>query len=247
MGIKYAHQLTYGINQLSLKDLYKVAMKRMPVDNQNRCTRQRPSIDIDCSLLIRTRGNNNIGLNTKYLLDFCRVHQLEGFDVMVVFDGNHRHHSKRSTIQRQSENDRKRIELIINKSILMHIVQQRRLLDSIEERDKLLEEEVEVKKIRTIERCLQQTTIDVGDTLYKSFNSALQKRTNNDNICSCQAVFQVDSVMAGRVVSGQTDILVTSDSYQAALLGERCVCIKKFKFKAGKKTTNRIIRYFYCI
>jgi hypothetical protein len=41
--------------------------------------------------------------------------------------------------------------------------------------------------------------------------------------------------MAGRMMSGTTDLLVTSDSDQAGLLGDRCVCIKKFKYETGKK------------
>jgi hypothetical protein len=146
MGIKYAHSLTYGINNLSMKELYDIAMTQIPVDNRNRYIRQRRSIDIDCSLLIRTRGNTNKNSNTTYLISFCRILKQHGFDVMVVFDGDIRHHSKRSTIQRRSDNDRKRIEIIMQKSLLMNIVQQRRSLDSIEERNKLLEEETDIKK-----------------------------------------------------------------------------------------------------
>jgi hypothetical protein len=228
MGIKYAHQLTYGINDITLHDLYKIAIARIPVDNDNRAIRQRPCIDIDCSLLVRTRGNNNLVSNTTYIINVCRIFQHVGFDVMVVFDGVVRHHSKRTTIQRQSECDRKRVEIIIHKSSLMNIIQQRRTVDSIEERNKLLLEEADIKKkIKTIERVIQQTTIDVGEKLFKNFSKQLEKLTNNNNIWCCQALFQADSVMAGRIISGKTDILLTSDSDQAALLGEQCVSVKK--------------------
>jgi hypothetical protein len=183
MGIKYAHALTYGIKELSLKDIYNIALSRIPVDNQNRCTRQRPSIDIDCSLFIRTRGNTNIRSNTTYLLNFCHVLQQAGFEVMDVFDGEIQHHSKRSTIQRQLENERKRIEIIMHKAYLMNIVQTRRSLDSLEERNKLLVEESEIKKkIRTIENCLQNGTIDVGEKLFVPFNNTLAKLTGNSHI-----------------------------------------------------------------
>jgi hypothetical protein len=147
MGIKYAHALTYGINNLSIKHLYDIATSQIPVDEQNRLTRQLPSIDLDCSLLIRTRGNNNVKSNTNYLISICSILKQHGFDVMVVFDGDVRHHSKRSTIQRRSKNDQKRLELIMLKSYLMNITQQRRSLDSLEERNILLEEETEIKKI----------------------------------------------------------------------------------------------------
>jgi hypothetical protein len=66
---------------------------------------------------------------------------------MVVFDSDVRHHSKRTTIQRQSKIERKNIDIIIQKSKLMNIVQTRRKLDSLEERNILLEEETQIEKI----------------------------------------------------------------------------------------------------
>jgi hypothetical protein len=89
-----------------------------------------------------------------------------------------------------------------------------------------------------MERCLQQTTIDVGEKLFTSFKRELQKLTyDNNHIKCCKAMYQADATMAGRMMSGATDLIFTSDSDQAALLGDRCICVKKFKFKGGKKAT----------
>jgi hypothetical protein len=41
--------------------------------------------------------------------------------------------------------------------------------------------------------------------------------------------------MAGRMVSGHTEILLTSDSDQLALLGDVCVSIKNWHFKTKDK------------
>jgi hypothetical protein len=96
MGLKHAHAYTNSINKLSLKNIYDIALKRIPVDDDNKPIRERPSIDIDCSLLIRCRGIPNIVSNTQFLIKFCSVLQDIGFGEMVVFDGITRHHSKRS-------------------------------------------------------------------------------------------------------------------------------------------------------
>jgi 5'-3' exonuclease len=235
MGIKYAHAYTYAINQISLDDVYNISLSNIPLDNDNKKIRNHPCIDIDCSLIVRCRGNTNIASNTQYLINICTIFQQKGFEVMLVFDGNERHHSKRATMKRQSEKHHKRIELILHKSELMSIVERRRSVDSIEQRKNLLEEESAIKKkIRTLEQFLKHCTIDVGEKLFNSFKASLRKLTTIKNIKCCQAVFQADTVMAGRVVSGATDIILTSDSDQAALLGNKCISIKKFKYKPGR-------------
>jgi hypothetical protein len=62
----------------------------------------------------------------------------------------------------------------------------------------------------------------------------MNKRKDNNIMC-CQAIFQADSVVAGRMMSGHTDIIITSDSDQAALLGPACIAIKQYKYKPAKK------------
>jgi hypothetical protein len=68
MGIRNAHAYTYSVRQLTLQNVHDICLAQIPHDNENKRIRQRPSIDIDCSLLVRTRGNNNIKSNTQYLL-----------------------------------------------------------------------------------------------------------------------------------------------------------------------------------
>jgi hypothetical protein len=49
------------------------------------------------------------------------------------------------------------------------------------------------------------------------------------------AKFQADSAMSERIMSWKTDVLLTSDSDQAALLGEECLCVKNFKFRDNRQ------------
>jgi hypothetical protein len=60
----------------------------------------------------------------------------------------------------------------------------------------------------------------------------------------CQALFQADSVMSYRMQNQLTDIIITSDSDQAALLGPECVSIKDFRFIQGKKAAIKDIQIF---
>jgi hypothetical protein len=129
----------------------------------------------------------------------------------------------------------------------MNVVQRRLTLDSIEERQKLFEEEQDLKKsIQTIKRNIGKKSVDVGEKFYKYFEKSIEKLTTNNNkqIQCCMAIFQADSVKAGRMISGHTDILLTSDTDQAALLGDRCLAIKKYQYKPGKKSTIDSLEIF---
>jgi hypothetical protein len=48
---------------------------------------------------------------------------------------------------------------------------------------------------------------------------------------------QADAVMAADIINKSCDILFTSDSDQAAILGQSCICIKNFKISEKKKKT----------
>jgi hypothetical protein len=200
MGIKYAHAYSYILEQLSADDVYRVAFSRFEHNNNKiddvSKRRARPSIDIDVSLLIRTRGNSNLKSNSYYLIKFSNTLVQIGFDVMLVFDGESRHHSKRVTTQRIAECKKKKIEIVIRKSELMAIAQHRRTLDSIEERNNLSQQEDEIKKrIKSLENNIEHASLEVGDKLYILFQEEIKKLTpkNQNHIYYCQSVFQADS------------------------------------------------------
>jgi hypothetical protein len=143
MGIKYAHAYSYVIKDLDIDHIYHIACNRMQQHNINDRT---PTIDIDASWVARGKGSNAGRSRVEYLVSFALTFAKVGFSVMLVFDGNMRHHSKRATIQQQSEQQRNRIEIIIKKSELMSIAEERRKTDSIELRNKLNEQEAAIQK-----------------------------------------------------------------------------------------------------
>jgi hypothetical protein len=58
---------------------------------------------------------------------------------------------------------------------------------------------------------------------------------NGGTIEVCQAKFQADSAMSERMMSWKTDILLTSNSDQASLLGDECLCVKSFVFRDNRQ------------
>jgi hypothetical protein len=123
MGIKYAHALTYILKNIDVSQLCHISRCIRDQNNRN-CL---PCIDVDCSLVIRSRGYSNINTNTynnaQYLIEFAKTFTCVGFDEMLVFDGTYRHHSKRLTLQRSSGCRRNEINLLIEKSELMSLTE----------------------------------------------------------------------------------------------------------------------------
>jgi hypothetical protein len=115
MGIKYAHAYTYCLDKSSVSDIYRIAFARLQEkcktinDATKHC--KRPSIDIDVSLLVQSRGYHNEKSNATYLINFSEPLIEVGFTVMMVFDGSIHHHSKRITTQRKADHERKKIEI----------------------------------------------------------------------------------------------------------------------------------------
>jgi hypothetical protein len=263
MGIKYAHKYTYSINGLSLDQLYIIASNRFK-QNQNNDEisssrrRLRPSIDIDVSWVIRGFAKGNVECRVGTLLRIATAFTDVGFYVKLVCDGILRHHSKRATIKRKSDQQKKKIELVLRKSQMMILSQRIIASDSIEERAEFDETKKEMQtKILKLENEMQRSSFDVGELFLIYLHNTLSKLTGTvdeddeedveqKKITICISMFQADSVMASRITHKESEILLTCDSDQAALLGVDCMCIKNFKIKEDrKKTTIENIDLFF--
>jgi hypothetical protein len=111
--------------------------------------------------------------------------------------------------------------------------------DSIEEIKEIEETEKHLQsRIIRMENQMPRSTFDVGEIFLLALQTSILKLTNNKNITFSIAMCQADAVMASNIVSKSCDILLTSDSDQAAILGEQCVCVKNFKIIEEKKKTK---------
>jgi hypothetical protein len=87
MGLKYAHCYKHAIKKLEIDEILNIARHRL-INNGNNNKRQ-PTIDVDCSLVVRSRGTVNCATNnSEYLVSFARTLNKAEFSVMLVFDGD---------------------------------------------------------------------------------------------------------------------------------------------------------------
>jgi hypothetical protein len=60
MGITYSHRYTYCVKNLSMDNIFCVASILLKNKiNNNLCQRTKPSIDIDCSWIVRGYGRGD--------------------------------------------------------------------------------------------------------------------------------------------------------------------------------------------
>jgi hypothetical protein len=104
MGIKYAHKYTHTIKSLTIDNLFTIASQLLKKKNSDAvCLRSSPTIDVDCSWVVRGFFKGDNDSRVRQLINFSIYLAQVGFHVNLVCDGAIRHHSKRATIQRQSE------------------------------------------------------------------------------------------------------------------------------------------------
>jgi hypothetical protein len=112
MGLKYAHTYTYSLQNISIDQIYFIASDKIKETqntnntyNENSLT---PTLDIDCSWIIRGCCKGTLEERIDYLLNVASCFTAVGFDVHIVCDGIFRHHSKRATIQRYAISQQKK-------------------------------------------------------------------------------------------------------------------------------------------
>jgi hypothetical protein len=86
--------------------------------------------------------------------------------------------------------------------------------------------------ISKLESSIKRGSIDVGEECYKNNKQEMIKAAIDPSILSVvQSEFQADSTLAGAINSNDADILLSTDSDLAALLGRRCISIKSFVYQ----------------
>jgi hypothetical protein len=171
MGIKYAHAYTYSLKSLNIDQLYYIACQRLKestttTDDVDR--RFSPCVDIDVSLIIRGFAKGSLDDWIEYILKLSSTLTKVGFSVHLVCDGIDRYHSKRATIHRITEAQRKKLDLVVKKSQLMLLLERRQQTDSITERNNIVETEKNLRnKIRLLDNALQRSTFKMGEEFLK--------------------------------------------------------------------------------
>ena len=253
MGLKNGISYLHCLKNLTFVQLLEVARSRNRSNNNHNpnTTPTGPCIDVDCSWVVRKRMCIDVTSSVDYCLSIASSLSKEGIQVMLVCDGVIRHHSKRATVQRKAAVQRKKLDLIISKGELIQLSRQRQSTDSIIRKKEIEADQKKIQaKVQSLEKNIQSSNIDVGDCFYNTLVEEIERLTekhigtNGGTINACQAKFQADSVMSARMKNNETDLLLTCDSDQAALLGDACICVKNFKFHAKEKKMYEIDMFF---
>ena len=130
MGIKCGHAATHSITGLSINQIFAIANQRSRTYHAVDIPPSSPTIDIDASWVVRSKtsisANNKVGYLIRLSLCFAKA----GFNVVIVCDGDARHHSKRATTSRIADSYRNKIlylknqnRILILYSIALQVVQ----------------------------------------------------------------------------------------------------------------------------
>ena len=172
MGVKHRHKLTYSIKGLSLSRVELLAQARYLEVKNNKKVKvvriQQPTIDVDISWLYRSKNNILEENRLSYVINICLAFARVGFVVVLVCDGNIRHHSKRATIERHAKMYQGTIASYVSRAKLMQLCRSRLESDSVENKAAILEQEKKLAEtVKKFEKAEQAEKINVGDEFYK--------------------------------------------------------------------------------
>jgi hypothetical protein len=145
--------------------------------------------------------------------------------VLIVCDGNRRHHSKKSTTKRIIESHKLKREYHRLKSALTSG------LSLPDETNKIKD------RLKKLDKKISASSIDVGDKLFEETKMGIEKYSNEkqrnkqliqEHLVVIQAEFQADSVIAYRMIHNISSLVLATDSDQAMHCGEACCCIKEY-------------------
>jgi hypothetical protein len=242
MGLKTGHVTSYTIENLTLENLITLIVHRKlrRLDYPGR-----PIVDIDASWVIRRCTRISYDMRVLTLMRLSLLLIKKGCRVNIVFDGNNRHHSKRSTTKRTIECYVNKIDYHESKFELSHQCEQVKLISDEEEKKKttnLIDQNK--KRLRTLEKKLSDEIIDVGTTLVERVKQQIEFIRSEfgdiiaDDITYMIAEYQADSVLAYRTNNRMNDIVISSDSDQGVHTGSECICIKGYNIKDKNNKTN---------
>ena len=227
MGIHCGNLINYIVNDLSLSDLFNIAKFRSQRRSDS-CAY--PMVDIDASWIVRRFVGVSYEQRILYLFQLIILLLNSGFAVTVICDGEKRHHTKRATTKRFTENYQMMLDHQRYKCMLIQCCSSSHTNNITSEEKEKLE-----KKIKSLERKLNEPMIDVGNELFNRIISEVQKLTGEFNDIDfnqleiLQAEFQADSVIAYRSIRTLNDVVFSSDTDQSVLVAGDCCCVNVYK------------------
>jgi hypothetical protein len=232
MGLSCGHATNYTIDDLSFDNIITILQHRKMRRLQDPGG---PVVDVDASWVVRRCTNMSYDMRVSSMMRPCLKFINSGCRVNIVLDGVTRHHTKRSTIKRMIDCHCGKVDFHINKCELSELIEEKKTLISQEEKidmDKKIE--TKKKQMASAKKKLSEAIVDVGEKLLLKIKEKLIKiqydgfEKINEVLTYMVAEFQADSVIAYRTNQQMNDIVICSDSDQAAHTWNHCVCIKSY-------------------
>jgi hypothetical protein len=111
-------------------------------------------------------------LSLLFIKNDCRVN--------IVFDGVTRHHTKRSTTKRIVDCYRTKIDMQVAKCELLSLSEQHKYANTDEQKSLYNKQIIDLrKKIKSLEKKMSDTSVDVGERLHKQVLEYIDRLEND--------------------------------------------------------------------
>ena len=192
---------------------------------------RQPQVYIDGNLWGCRWAHNDCGA-VPIIVEFIKLLASKGIQTTVILDGAVRHHSKRATTERLARREKARVEAILARMKITKLTAAlettsltTEVRDDIIQRRSLLEKTVSSRE----NACRSLLDAEFGAAL----SSAISAIGNGSIISNVkEAMLQADPVIIRGVLSGDCDLVVSSDSDFAALLGENGLQLSNLKYSS---------------
>ena len=193
---------TYPVVEL-LKKLHSLRLASGAIDRGN------PGVAFDANAI----GFNNKARAILAIGEAAQAFVQKGIDVTIVFDGTHRHQSKRDAIKRRASRAKDQVELVELRSQLLAIGVG---IDSTDE-DQAFAEEIAIKIRRLETKAAAQLPPDFSAKVKTALEGISTQFTGKLNYID--APHQADPSLAKLALRMEVDAIVTTDSDFAMCVG----------------------------
>ena len=165
------------------------------------------------------------------------IFKAAGFDVQVVLDPSDvRHHSKIAYIERVGKRERARLEAHSARCEAKRVTYDLNKEDTTNA--ERLELQKKLNKLHSVAKSKEKAAqgASLSPTFAEDLKHAINRLPDHDSgskVSTLTGRFQADAVIADLIVSGETDIVFSSDADFSFLGGSKCLQIHDYKLQKG--------------
>ena len=229
MGVTNGRKILHHVDDLSQDDLVTILRDRA---TKNRPGDAAPTIAFDANWLARKLTSTKLS-PAGNIFELVKSFGYKGVNSIIVVDGPTRHHSKKSTIERNTSYEQKKLDTILLRRALLQQVEKSRLPE-LSQKDlvhtkakiKIIEQAVKSKEKAIRARFLPD---DFLERLEEEANRLRQDSGCEGTVKIIQAKTQADLVIEHLAVTRIIDGAVANDCDFVVVAGKSMMLITDFK------------------